>query len=724
MLGINRTKRPVELGPYPLERLKRDDSIIEQETAAPPSGSSRDLPTPTTALLKATWQHLDIFKSLRDIAPFCRQAPVPEDLQLRNRDVKGAAYFLDASQVGICALPESAWLDSESHQKAQTHGVVILVEYADPIDADNPAAQWVGGNEHILTTLRAAEIAVDISGQIGALGFTSRAHWDGATEVDLDKLAVLAGLAIRDDDELTNPFVQKRFALAVVTTNYELATDQPLDASASNGRNLGYFFGTSGAVSGFERWHRKRRPSHLGRYAVEKLKSVEQVTTEICGDEITRVPNRAIFYVRAARGDLGDKTYQQARRWPQKHPVSLGLVRPIQALARYQNGPVAPHIDTTSLDSGENARAIKALAHYLGAAMTGICEIPDYCWYSHDKRGNPIKPYDKYAVVMLIDQSHETFLGCCGNDWISGSQSMRAYLRGGEIAGVMAGHIRELGHPARAQTSVDSDVLHVPLVLHAGMGEQSRIGESAVNPFLGPRFKTVVLTTNMPLEVDRPIDFGLQAFCNDCNKCARECPSQAIPYGDKVFYNGYETWKPDSARCTKFRIINSKGSACGRCIKTCPLTKDVTWDGPLLPRLGSWLGIHATWLKPLITPLALRLDDTLGYGNPSDTKKWWLDLEATADKCFVYEESNFCIKPKGANRRMIRPQKKSKGANDIAYYPPSVLPPPDCRERYPSDAKQGVELSAFVETLEQARQRRARGEPRPVMYSPNWPESG
>ena len=33
-----------------------------------------------------------------------------------------------------------------------------------------------------------------------------------------------------------------------------------------------------------------------------------------------------------------------------------------------------------------------------------------------------------------------------------------------------------------------------------------------------------------------------------------------------------------------------------------PLTKDVTWDGPLLARLGSWLGINALWLKPYFPP--------------------------------------------------------------------------------------------------------------------------
>ncbi len=63
-----------------------------------------------------------------------------------------------------------------------------------------------------------------------------------------------------------------------------------------------------------------------------------------------------------------------------------------------------------------------------------------------------------------------------------------------------------------------------------------------IKPFVGPRFKLVV-TTDMPLKADKPIDFGLQDFCNQCNKSARECPCGAISFGDKVMFNGYEMWK-------------------------------------------------------------------------------------------------------------------------------------------------------------------------------------
>lgn len=713
-----RRNRPVDFGPYPLERLPREKEIIGEEASRPPQAPP-GMPTGRNApLVTAAMSHLEAYEALREPEPFAKKAPVPDDLSRRSRDIKGAGYFLDASQMGICRLPENAWLSPP--ESKPSHAIVILVEYSMPIDAQNGAAGWVEGNEHLLATVRAAEIAVCLTGQISSMGYITRAHWTGATDVDLHKLAVLTGLALRGEDGLTNPYLDDRFALAIVTTDYDLACDLPLARHVRDGKDLSYQLGLSGAVSGLERWRRKRRPSHLGPYPVEDLKRVDRPTTLILDDEVPRVPSRANFYVRTALGDLSEKALRESNRWSQKQPVAQGIVRPMWGVKVLQEGQTAENSAPDTGNAEENTKALKALSHYMGSAITGICEIPDYCWYSHDKRGQPIEPYHKYALVVLIDQGHETVLGASGNDWISGAQSMRSYLRGAEVVGVMASMIREMGYPARAHSSLDSHVLHVPLVLNAGLGEQSRIGESALNPFLGMRFKTAVLTTDMPLVADKPIDFGLQSFCGSCLKCARECPSQAIPFGDKIMFNGYETWKPDTERCTSYRATNSKGSSCGRCIHICPLTKDTTWDGPLLHQLGSWLGIHALWLKPLLAPIAIWLDDVLGSGNPVDAKKWWLDLEVKGDVSFKYDPRNHVEAAPGANRPRINPKKKVPKDQKIAYYPASTLPPPDHMAPFPTDRKRGLEHAAEAETVEQALARRARGGKKPASYIPSY----
>ena len=323
--------------------------------------------------------------------------------------------------------------------------------------------------------------------------------------------------------------------------------------------------------------------------------------------------------------------------------------------------------------------------------------------------------YHRYAVVMLIDQGFDTMEGASGDDWISGTQSMRGYLRGAEIAGVMADLLRGQGFSSRSQTNADSDVLHIPLILWAGLGELSRIGELVLNPFVGPRFKSVVFTTDFPMEVDKPIDFRLQYFCDNCLKCARECPCDAIPWGNKVMFNAYEMWKIDAERCTRYRLTNSKGAACGRCMKTCPLNKVVDMDGPLVTRMASWLGINAMWLKPLMVPIATRLDDWLGNGKRNPAKKWWFDHEII---------NGVAMKPKrGTNQRDLRlgryiDPKKQK----IAYYNANMMPAPDAPAGSSKvDRKAAVASGELLETPAEAAARVARGGPTPDHYIPTPP---
>ena len=169
--------------------------------------------------------------------------------------------------------------------------------------------------------------------------------------------------------------------------------------------------------------------------------------------------------------------------------------------------------------------------------------------YSHDVNGNPIELNHKNAIVIVIDQDYETMEASNGYDWISGCQSFRSYSTSGFIACIMANYIRRLGYPARSHHEPGYQVVVPPLVLLAGLGEMSRMGNSVLNPFIGVRFKASVVTTDLPLLPDKPIDFGLQKFCSVCKKCAIECPSQAISYGNKVMYIGYETWRLDVERC-------------------------------------------------------------------------------------------------------------------------------------------------------------------------------
>jgi reductive dehalogenase len=191
-------------------------------------------------------------------------------------------------------------------------------------------------------------------------------------------------------------------------------------------------------------------------------------------------------------------------------------------------------------DPAAMARHIKEASYFLRADMVGICKLPPYAVFTHKKpRGEPITLNHKYAIAILVDQDWRTSMATNGNDWISNSMSFLSYSNSGFIACILADYIRRLGYPARAHHAMNYQVVVPPILLWAGLGEMCRIGDIVLNPFLGPRFKAAIVTTDMPLAVDKPIDFGLQDFCKKCGKCARECPSQAISYDDKIMHNGY-----------------------------------------------------------------------------------------------------------------------------------------------------------------------------------------
>ena len=701
------------MGTFPLERLARSDSMPEH----PPAGKNREretvAPDNPGSMAGAFREYIDLFDRMRLGDPAPKQAPIPSDPVERANHLKAGCYNLDVSMAATCAIPEQAVLAepviNESMAQAQekeylagsaanamaestvregqeawqrsledakkefNHGyaLVLLFEYTREPDPGAESETWLAGTQAQRAAVRVAEAAAVLVNYIRFLGFEATLHTASASDLDLDYMLLCSGLGEitgkNGVGRITNPYLGDQFGMAVVSTTMELAADKPLahrglmESLKSHGP--GWWLGTGGARPGYKGRLFKNRPFRLGPYPMEKLKPRETTTTLIDAPNVPRVPKRHDMFIRAALGDLGNKPQQELRnfRMITKSPYGHAMIPPLGAMVPLQYGKEADDIAPGTDDPKKNAEAVKAALYYMGADMVGICELPDYAWYSHDTDGSEIEPYHKYGIAILVDQGYETMEGASGDDWISGAQSMRAYLRAQLIGGVVGAHIRSLGYSARGHSVMDQDVLHIPIILEAGLGELSRIGELVLNPYVGPRFKSGIITTDLPLLPDKPIDFGLQDFCEKCTKCARECPCQAIPYGGKIMFNGYEMWKPDVEKCARYRITNAAGALCGRCMKTCPWNiEGVLSEGPFL-----WAAMNLPFTRRWIA----RLDDAVGNGLINPVKKWWWDLDAD-------EDGNLVPAARTNRRQFSKRTSMDPAKQTMACYPAEIASPP------------------------------------------------
>ena len=731
--------RPVHLGPYPLERLQR---VGETDLASVPAMQPVTFrrPDQPNSIVNAMGEYQAMMDALRDGLVNPATADIPPDPPERANHLKAFAYFNDASMVGICRLRDDMLLAKPFHNpdigrlandlrtrqtktlasgidiimadlkesmeappteiKEHSHAIVFLFENPRAPRMDEPGNAWITGAQAQRGCLLASETACVLANYIRLLGYPAKSHSGAASDVDLNRLAVAAGLVWAENGELIAPYAGRDFGLSAVTCALDISTDKPLAAPGEQPwfrtRGPAWWLGMGFRKSALNRDAFAKRRYRDGPHPFETLRRVDTPTTYIDEARVPRVPKRTDMFARAQFGDMGTACQEGAKggHYARKSAPSFAQRRVLGAFVLLQDGP--PDMSgSRPAGTCANADNIKAASYWLGMDAVGLSRCPNWTWYSHDAVGEPIDPPHDQAVSMIVDQGFETMEGASGDDWISVAQSMRAYLRFSLLGGVLAKHMRNLGYSAKAHTVMDGEVLQPPLLLLSGLGEVSRIGEVILNPFLGPRLKSGVVTTDMPMAHDKPIEFGLQAFCEACNKCARECPSGAITAGPKLMFNGYEIWKSDSQKCATYRITTPGGAMCGRCMKTCPWNL----EGLFAERPFRWAAMNF----PAAAPILAKLDDVAGRGGLNDTKKWWWDIELQKDG--AYRPSRHALNRRGLQRDLDLKYEDQT----LAVYPAPLAPHP---WPYPfsMEREKGIEAYQALITAEQYRLKTALGE--------------
>lgn len=235
----------------------------------------------------------------------------------------------------------------------------------------------------------------------------------------------------------------------------------------------------------------------------------------------------------------------------------------------------------TLKDPAKTSELIKRLSHEFGSTLVGITRLnPDWV-YSHPLPGRGFEDVDapleipehwEFAIVVGTPMSWDPMYANPNY-----GTSNDAYSRSRIIATRVAAFIKTLGYPARTHIPGNSyDLMVPPIAIDAGLGEQGRHG-IMITPELGCNIRPAVVTTNLPMEPDKPIDFGVQDFCAHCKVCAENCPSGAIPMGDKEEVRGYRRYKVNTAKCQNFWYSNLGNIGCRICIAVCPYTRKANW---------------------------------------------------------------------------------------------------------------------------------------------------
>jgi reductive dehalogenase len=283
-------------------------------------------------------------------------------------------------------------------------------------------------------------------------------------------------------------------------------------------------------------------------------------------------------------------------------------------------------------DPAAMTRHIKAVARAMGADVIAIAQAhPSFLYkgsryvqdgsaedaYQHLPPAELVKRFP-YIIVATTAwdynklQAHRHFIG----DAAYHVSQIKANL----ILKALEGYVKELGYTALRGVAIPQAA-----GVASGVGELGRNG-LVINKRYGARIHMPdPILTDLPLTADQPVDIGVDDFCKVCRKCANTCPTNSIPFGNKVVHNGVEKYKINWLTCYKLRpYVHDFWGSCLTCVAVCPYTKPNTWWRSL-----TVAALHACPFvaRPLLVR-ALKVIDDRFWGLTRQSRVRWLGYDS------------------------------------------------------------------------------------------------
>jgi len=349
-----------------------------------------------------------------------------------------------------------------------------------------------------------------------------------------------------------------------------------------------------------------------------------------------------------SRGELGKALFNWYRNTISRDPLNRVSAQNhfadqrnflASVVTQAPRGKVNPQKTAVS-DPAVMTRHIKAVARHMGADVVTVARAhPSFLYAatapakdsaardvyqnrSEDVYQNrtPEQMAQQYPFIIVATtawdydklQAHRHYIG----DAAYHVSQMKAQM----ILKALEGYIKELGYAAIRGVSNPQAA-----GLASGVGELGRNG-LLINKTFGARIHMPdPIMTDLPLVADQPVDIGVEDFCKVCRKCAINCPTNSVPFGDKVVFNGVEKYKINWLTCYKIRpYMDTHWESCLTCATVCPFTKPNVWWRSLTVWALSTCPVPA---RPILVRALKAIDDRF-WGVTRQTRVRWIGYDS------------------------------------------------------------------------------------------------
>ena len=284
--------------------------------------------------------------------------------------------------------------------------------------------------------------------------------------------------------------------------------------------------------------------------------------------------------------------------------------------------------DPSELDMNWNdvSIAVKHASLFYGATLAGIAKTnPLWIYDEYVDKGDESSDQDtgntrkvpssmKNVIALAFEEDYDGIMNSPGR--LASAAVGDGYSRMAVTSHKVAEFIRALGF--NAIPAGNGTALSIPIAIDAGLGELGRNG-LLITPKYGPRVRLAKVFTDMPLEADIPIRFGVKEFCDVCLTCAKDCPSNSITEGSQTWEGesvsnnkGVLKWYVKPEPCNDYN-----GFSCSNCKRNCPFNKpNNSWLHSVIRK-----NINLK-IKPL-DKLMVTFDQASGYGEQVIDREFW-----------------------------------------------------------------------------------------------------